>query len=62
MKSGLYSTWTESVWQNLGIRMLLKPSAKMERLSLVVGSSVAIASFILVWFVTIKSDILFNTG
>lgn len=62
MKSGIYSTWTESVWQNLGMRMLLKPSAAMERLSLILGSIVAVLSFILVWFVTSRADILFNTG
>ncbi|XP_016844807.1 nicastrin [Nasonia vitripennis] len=62
MKSGIYSTWTESVWQNLGMRMLLKPSAAMERLSLILGSTVAGLSFILVWFITSRADTLFNTG
>ncbi|KAF7987839.1 hypothetical protein HCN44_003702 [Aphidius gifuensis] len=60
LKSNKYSTWTESVWQKLSVRMFLKPSAANERLTMTVGGTVAILSFIIVWFVNSKSDILFN--
>ncbi|XP_014210820.1 nicastrin [Copidosoma floridanum] len=62
MKSGIYSTWTESVWTALKMRMFLKPSAATERLSFILGSSITGVSFILVWFVTSRADVLFNTG
>ncbi|XP_046743799.1 nicastrin isoform X2 [Diprion similis] len=60
MKSGNYSTWTESVWQVLSMRMFLKPSAAAERLSVIIGILVAIASFIIVWFIQFRADLLFN--
>jgi nicastrin len=62
MKSGVYSTWTESVWQSLGMRMLLKPSAATERFSLILGSIIASFSFVIVWFIASRAHILFNTG
>ncbi|XP_012263929.2 nicastrin isoform X2 [Athalia rosae] len=58
-KSGLYSTWTESVWQGLSMRMFLKPAAATERLSMIIGSIVAIASFFVVWFIQSRADLLF---
>ncbi|KAK9296650.1 hypothetical protein QLX08_009467 [Tetragonisca angustula] len=61
MKSGMYSTWTESIWQTLSVRMFLKPSAATERLTMILGSSVAGVSFILVWFINSRADILFNS-
>lgn len=61
MKSGIFSTWTESVWQMLSVRMFLKPSAATERLSMILGSIVTSTSFILVWFINSKADILFNS-
>ncbi|XP_076236424.1 nicastrin isoform X2 [Calliopsis andreniformis] len=61
MKSGVYSTWTESIWQTLSVRMFLKPSANTERFSMIVGSVVAGVSFILVWFINSRADILFNS-
>lgn len=61
MNSGVYSTWTESIWQTLSVRMFLKPSAATERLSMILGSSVAGASFVLVWFINSRADILFNS-
>ncbi|KAK0078070.1 hypothetical protein PV326_009606, partial [Microctonus aethiopoides] len=60
MQSGLYSTWTESVWQSLSVRMFLKPSAAAERLSITLGSVVAILSFIIVWFIKSRSELLFK--
>ncbi|XP_066599037.1 nicastrin [Prorops nasuta] len=62
MKSGVFSTWTESIWQMLGVRMFLKPSAGTERLSMILGSVVAGLSFIFVWFVNSRADILFNSS
>lgn len=61
MKSGIFSTWTESIWQMLSVRMFLKPSAATEHLSMILGSIVTSASFILVWFINSKADILFNS-
>lgn len=61
MKSGVFSTWTESTWQMLSVRMFLKPSAATERLSMILGSVVTSTSFILVWFINTKADILFNS-
>lgn len=61
MTSGVYSTWSESIWDSLSVRMFLKPSAATERLSLILGSSISILSFIMVWFVNSRSKIIFNT-
>ncbi|XP_051163506.1 nicastrin [Leptopilina boulardi] len=61
MTSGVYSTWTESVWDSLSVRMFLKPSAATERLSLILGSSISILSFIVVWFINSRSKIIFNS-
>lgn len=60
MHSGLYSTWTESVWQSLSVRMFLKPSTAAERLSITLGSVIAILSFIVVWFIKSRSELLFK--
>lgn len=61
MKSGVYSTWTESIWQTLSVRMFLKPAAATERFSLILGCSVAGFSFVLVWFINSRADVLFNS-
>nr|XP_012144351.1 PREDICTED: nicastrin isoform X1 [Megachile rotundata] len=61
MKSGVYSTWTESTWQTLSVRMFLKPSAATERLTMILGSAVAVVSFLIVWFINSRADILFNS-
>lgn len=61
MKSGVYSTWTESIWQTLSVRMFLKPSAATERFSMILGSLVAGTSFALVWFINTRADVLFNS-
>ncbi|XP_015432196.1 PREDICTED: nicastrin [Dufourea novaeangliae] len=61
MKSGTYSTWTESIWQTLSVRMFLKPSDGTEQFSIYLGCSVAGVSFIIVWFIKSRADILFNT-
>ncbi|XP_077270743.1 nicastrin [Temnothorax americanus] len=61
MKSGVYSTWTESIWQTLSVRMFLKPAAATERFSLILGSLVACFSFVFVWLVNNRADVLFNS-
>lgn len=61
MKSGIYSTWTESIWQTLSVRMFLKPAAATEHFSLILGSLVAGFSFVLVWFINNRADVLFNS-
>ncbi|XP_016914122.1 nicastrin isoform X2 [Apis cerana] len=61
MKSGVYSTWTESIWQTLSVRMFLKPSVATEQLTMILGTSVASISFVLVWFINSRADILFNS-
>jgi len=61
MKSGLYSTWTESIWQTLSVRMFLKPSIATERFSMILGSLIASASIVLVWFINNRADVLFNS-
>lgn len=61
MKSGIYPTWTESIWQTINLRMFLKASAATERLSMILGSIVTSVSFLLVWFINVKADILFNS-
>ncbi|EZA58167.1 Nicastrin [Ooceraea biroi] len=61
MKSGEYSTWTESIWQTLSVRMFLKPSAATERFSMILGSLVAGTSIVLVWFINTRADVLFNS-
>lgn len=61
MKSGVYSTWTESIWQTLSVRMFLKPSAATERFSMILGSLIAGTSFVLVWFINNRADVLFNS-
>ncbi|XP_078049963.1 nicastrin [Augochlora pura] len=61
MKLKTYSTWTESTWETLSVRMFLKSPESAQRLSMILGSLVAGMSFILVWFIQSRSDILFNT-
>ncbi|XP_011297726.1 nicastrin [Fopius arisanus] len=60
MKSGVYSTWTESIWGSLSVRMFLKPSDTVETLSICLGGFVAGLSFIVVWFINSRAHILFQ--
>ncbi|KAJ8985191.1 hypothetical protein NQ317_018220 [Molorchus minor] len=43
--SGQYSTWTESTWAELGIRIFLKPSAAHEKMTIAIGSMTMIFFF-----------------
>ncbi|XP_074109466.1 nicastrin [Cotesia typhae] len=60
MKSGKYSTWTESRWHILSVRMFIKPSEGVEQLTITLGSVIAIISLIAVWFINSRADILFD--
>lgn len=57
--SGQYSTWTESVWQELNVRIFLKPSRSHEIKILSIGAIVFSLSFIFIYFVNARSHILF---
>lgn len=59
--SGEYSTWTESVWQELSLRMYLKPAWEQEVKTLSVGIAVIIVSFIVVYWINEHADVLFSS-
>lgn len=58
--SGQYSSWTESIWWEMGVRMYLRPSAAHEKMTIAIGSMSMIFSFIVVYFVKSRSHILFT--
>lgn len=58
--SGRYSTWTESTWSEINARIFLKPSVSHEALSLAIGFVVLVISFVFVFLVNSKSDVLFG--
>ncbi|XP_055301912.1 nicastrin [Sitodiplosis mosellana] len=59
-KSGRYSTWTESTWNEINIRIFLKPPVSQEAFTLAIGFGVMLISFVLVFIVNTKSDVLFG--
>lgn len=59
-KSNKYSTWTESTWNELSARIFLRPSATHESLTFSIGFVVMILSFVAVYIVNTKSDVLFG--
>lgn len=59
-KSGRYSTWTESTWRELSARIFLRPARSHEVLTLSIGVVVLVISFLLVFLINSKSDILFG--
>lgn len=59
-KSNKYSTWTESTWNDFSARIFLQPSATHESMTFVTGLSMLIVSFIIVYFVKSRSDVLFG--
>lgn len=59
-KSNQYSTWTESTWHELSARIFLRPSATHESLTFSIGFVVMILSFVFVYLVNSKADVLFN--
>ncbi|KAL1502773.1 hypothetical protein ABEB36_007871 [Hypothenemus hampei] len=58
--SNKYSSWSESSWNEMGVRMFLKPSKIHERITLAVGSITMILSCIIVYFIHSRSHILFD--
>lgn len=59
-KSNLYSTWTESTWNELSARIFLRPSATHESLTFSIGFVVMILSFVIVYLINSKTDVLFS--
>lgn len=58
-KSNQYSTWTESTWNELSARIFLRPSATHESLTFSIGFTVMILSFVIVFLINSKADVLF---
>ncbi|KAG5888388.1 hypothetical protein JTB14_035694 [Gonioctena quinquepunctata] len=58
--SGQFSTWSESTWADMKVRMFLKPSAAHEKMTIAIGCISMIFSFVIVYFVKSRSNILFN--
>lgn len=54
-----YSTWTESTWNDLSARVFLRPSATHESLTFSIGFVIMIISFVLVFLINSKADVLF---
>lgn len=59
-KSGEYSTWTESTWNSMSARIFLRPSPAHEAFTLTVGLVVVFLSFVIVYLVNSKTDVLFG--
>lgn len=59
-RSGRYSTWTESTWREMSARIFLKPAASHETLTLSIGFVVMLVSFVLVYLINSRSEVLFN--
>ncbi|XP_055613286.1 nicastrin [Uranotaenia lowii] len=55
-----YSTWTESTWREMSARIFLRPSAVHESLTLSIGFVVLLISFVLVFLINSRSEVLFN--
>ncbi|GAB6019219.1 hypothetical protein CHUAL_000829 [Chamberlinius hualienensis] len=62
LDSGLYPSWTESVWDTFSLRIFLKPSFQQEVVTLCAGILVLMLSFSLVWLISDNSNILFANG
>lgn len=60
LSSSEYSTWTESVWHEVQIRMFLKQSLKLQIVIFVLGILVFLFSFIIVKKMYDQSGINFN--
>lgn len=58
-KSNRYSSWTESTWNELSARIFLRPSATHESFTFSIGFVVMILSFVVVYIVNSKADVLF---
>ncbi|XP_061462660.1 nicastrin [Rhineura floridana] len=56
-----YSTWTESRWKELHARIFLVASKQLEIVTLIVGITILIVSFVVTYFINAKADVLFTT-
>lgn len=59
-RSGRYSTWTESTWSEINIRIFLKPAVSQEAFTFAIGFGVMFLSFVIVYIINSKSDVLFG--
>lgn len=59
-KSGRYSTWTESTWSEVNVRIFVKPPLSQEAFTLAIGFSVLLISFLVVFIINSKSEVLFG--
>ncbi|XP_055616243.1 nicastrin [Toxorhynchites rutilus septentrionalis] len=55
-----YSTWTESTWREMSARIFLRPSMSHESFTLSIGFVVMVISFVLVFLINSRSEVLFN--
>lgn len=55
-----WSTWTESTWSELNVRLFLKPAVSQEAFTLATGFVVMILSFVIVFLVNSNSGVLFG--
>lgn len=60
LSSSEYSTWTESVWHEVQIRMFLRQSLKLQIVIFVLGILVFLFSFVIVKKMYDQSEINFN--
>lgn len=59
-ESGLYSSWTESVWSDLRVRIFLQPSKTHEIITLVSGIIIFLASIVLFSWINAHADEIFK--
>lgn len=59
-KSNLYSTWTESTWNDLSARMFLQSSSSHDTFIFIIGLIFFILSFVTVSVVKSRAEILFG--
>ena len=59
--SGLYPTWTESVWKGFSGRSFLQGSPGHDQVVFGVGLSIFFLSFAFVWWADKNSDIIFTS-
>ncbi|XP_044763682.1 nicastrin [Coccinella septempunctata] len=58
--SNKYSSWTESTWGEISMRLFLKPSAAQESMTMAIGCIAMIFSFFLVYLIKSRSHVLFT--
>ncbi|XP_066260792.1 nicastrin [Euwallacea similis] len=58
--SGKYSSWSESTWNEMSIRVFLKPSRFHEIITLTIGSITMIFSFVVIYWMKSRCHILFD--